>query len=200
MALRSDLGGVFMKYNRIFFLWMLMCAGVLSGCSKEQVLMTLQEDSEVSAEVEQGDTDTEEETSQLIYVYVCGYVNQPGVYSLEPDARICDALALAGGVTEDGRGEALNQAEHLTDGQTLYVPGREETSDGTAEEEADDRVNINTADKEALMTLPGIGESKAETIIQYRDEHGSFDSIEKLMEIPGIKEGVYNKVKNQIKV
>lgn len=189
-----------MKYNRIFLLWMLMCAGVLSGCSKEQVLMTLQEDSEVSAEVEQGDTDTEEETSQLIYVYVCGYVNQPGVYSLESDARICDALALAGGVTEDGRGEALNQAEHLTDGQTLYVPGREEASDGTAEEEADDRVNINTADKEALMTLPGIGESKAETIIQYREEHGSFDSIEKLMEIPGIKEGVYNKVKDQIKV
>jgi competence protein ComEA len=77
---------------------------------------------------------------------------------------------------------------------------REEASDGTAEEEADDRVNINTADKEALMTLPGIGESKAETIIQYREEHGSFDSIEKLMEIPGIKEGVYNKVKDQIKV
>jgi competence protein ComEA len=187
-----------MKYNRIFLLWMLVC--VLCGCSNGQVLMTLQEDGDTSQEEEQDSSVTEEDRSQMIYVYVCGYVNQPGVYSLEPDARICDALALAGGVTEDGKGEALNQAEHLTDGQTLYVPGKEENSDSSESEENDGRVNINTADKEALMTLPGIGEAKAETIIQYREEHGSFDSIEKLMEIPGIKEGVYNKVKNQIKV
>ena len=137
--------------------------------------------------------------TEEIYVYVCGYVKQPGVYCLSGESRICDALLLAGGVLAEGNAEALNQAEHVTDGQTLYVPGiGENIRDESVSE--DGLLNINTAVKEDFMALPGIGESKAAVIIQYRQDHGSFESIEELMEIPGIKEGVFNKIKDKIKI
>ncbi len=66
--------------------------------------------------------------------------------------------------------------------------------------EDDGRININQASAEQLMTLPGIGESKANVILQYRDEHGAFQTVEDLMKIPGIKQGVFDKIKNRIKV
>lgn len=204
-----------MKYNRIFMIWMLVTVSILFGCSNGKVQMTVKED----AVSDSGDSNDIAGTTQIseatemekkpesdcIYVYVCGHVANPGVYVLDEQARICDAIALAGGVSEDGRGEVLNQAEHMTDGQTLYVPGVDEEWNteglGDAGKDMDDgKVNINTASKEELMTLPGIGESKAEAIIQYREEHGNFESIESLMEIPGIKEGVYNKIKAGVKV
>lgn len=135
-----------------------------------------------------------------IYVYVCGYVNHPGVYPLKSDARICDALAMAGGVTPDGAGEMLNQAEHVTDGQTVYVPGMQDGQTRSVDSTEDTLLNLNTVGREELMTLPGIGESKADTIIEYRKEHGYFNSIEDLMNIPGIKEGIFDKIKPYIKV
>ena len=113
-------------------------------------------------------------------------------------SRIWDAIQAAGGTTPEAREEALNQAEHVVDGQTIYVPAREEET--TESLTSDGRININAASKEEWMTLPGIGESKAETILEYRKEHGAFQSIEDLMNIPGIKEGVFNKIKEQIKV
>ncbi len=107
---------------------------------------------------------------------------------------------MAGGVLDEGRAEALNQAEHMSDGQTIYVPSKEEAIQEGQEAETDGLININTASKEDLMTLPGIGEAKADMILQYREEHGAFSSIDGLMEIQGIKEGVFNKIKNRIKV
>ncbi|MDD6070626.1 MAG: helix-hairpin-helix domain-containing protein [Clostridiales bacterium] len=205
-----------MKYNRIFVLWMLVIAVFLAGCNNGEVRMTVKEDAvlehadkedipNTAEAAENFESNQEVAEADCIYVYVCGHVLSPGVYALDKQARICDALALAGGISEDGCGESLNQAEHMTDGQTLYVPGIDEVqiSAGMAETlngVDDGKVNINTASKEELMSLSGIGESKADMIIQYREEHGSFESIESLMEIPGIKEGVYNKIKSEIKV
>ena len=86
---------------------------------------------------------------------------------------------------------------------TIYVPGNdEEISVGNTQYPAveDGLVNINTADKETLMTVPGIGESKADAIIAYRNEHGMFEKIDDLMNIPGIKDGVFQKIKEYIKV
>ena len=74
-------------------------------------------------------------------------------------------------------------------------PGQE-----TVESSRDGRVDINTADASALMSLPGIGQSKADAIIAYRNEHGTFKAPEELMNISGIKEGVYQKIKDSIKV
>lgn len=183
-----------MKWKKgVALLWLLV---LLTGCASGQAVMTAAEDKGGAEEsVTVPDAGTEQIRETDIYVYVCGYVERPGVYQLPPDARICDALALAGGVSEDGRAEALDQAEHMSDGQTIYVPGREEQV-----KEADDGLlNINTATKEELMTLPGIGEAKAGMILQYREEHGTFQAIEELMEIQGIKEGVFNKIKGYIK-
>lgn len=156
--------------------------------------MARSSDNNVTEQKELEDNKTAE---SFIYVYVCGYVKNPGVYPLESGARICDALESAGGVLNDGNQEALNQAEYAVDGQTIYVPGISE--DMEVVDSDDGLVNINTADKEELMTLPGIGQSKADIIIQYRENHGSFQSIEDLMKIPGIKEGVFNKIKDYIK-
>ena len=144
------------------------------------------------------------EDDKLLYVYVCGHVIKPGVYALNEGDRICNALECAGGVSEDGAPETLAQAQPVYDGQTIYVPGIDEAADykDTADNDmADDGlVNINSADKNELMTLPGIGESKALDIIRYREEHGSFSCLEDLMQITGIKEGVFNKIKDRIKV
>ncbi len=176
-----------------------MC--LIQGCETKEDLFTagdvnvaIQETTDEAQLV----TEASSQENRDICVYVCGYVYSPGVYCLEDGSRICDALELAGGVTEDGKPEALDQAEYIKDGQTIYVPS---ATDEVGLNEVDDGlVDINEADKAMLMTLPGIGESKADLIIQYRQEHGLFESIEDLMDIPGIKEGVFNKIKDSIKV
>ena len=104
-------------------------------------------------------------------------------------------------MTEEAAFSSLNQAEKISDGQKIYVPSFEEAENQTiTEEEEDGQVNLNTASKEVLMTLPGIGEVKAEAIIHYREKKGSFTSIDELKEIEGIKEGVFNKIKDHVKV
>lgn len=188
-----------MKKSIILFLVLGMC--FLTGCSSQNEGITAKEYASTSdGDVEETQVIVEQSTQQamLIYVYVCGHVEQPGVYPLEIGSRVCDALELAGGVTLDGKPEALNQAEYIEDGQTIYVPGLDEETKSAEVE--DGLVDINEADQSMLMTLPGIGESKANLIIQYREEHGDFETIEELKDIPGIKEGIFNKIKDSIKV
>ena len=161
----------------------------------------------------QGGTDAEEGMPETLYVHVCGAVNAPGVYELRTDARIYEALEAAGGMTEDAAADWINQAEALSDGERIYVPTQEEAeesaqsvsgqwadSNGNAGGSVSDKININTAAKEELMTLSGIGASKAESILKYRQEHGNFQSIEDLKKIEGIKDGVFNKIKDDITV
>lgn len=161
----------------------------------------------------QGGTDAEEGLPETLYVHVCGAVNAPGVYELRTDARIYEALEAAGGMTEDAAADWINQAEALSDGERIYVPTQEEAeesaqsvsgqwadSNGNAGGSVSDKININTAAKEELMTLSGIGASKAESILKYRQEHGNFQSIEDLKKIEGIKDGVFNKIKDDITV
>ena len=131
-------------------------------------------------------------------------MHHPGVYELQENSRLYEAITAAGGLTEAAADTYLNQAEILTDGQQIYVPSGEEVqapADLLQRPEAGDgKGNINTASREELMTLTGIGEAKAEAIIRYREDKGSFKSAEELKEVEGIKDGVYNKVKDQIKV
>ena len=150
-------------------------------------------------------------------VYVCGAVVTPGVYELPQESRIVDALIAAGGFTPEAASNYLNQAKPLSDGEMIYVPTREElenseasravTGQGMAgavssssgqEQTESGLININTADKSRLMTITGVGEAKAEKIIAYREESGSFRAIEDIMNVPGIKEGMFNKIKDQI--
>lgn len=191
-----------MKWNNRFIILFCLVTALLAGCTTEEpyVSSAVIKDTQNAIESDTVDGMVEGEQLEQVYVYVCGHVNNPGVYRLEQDARICDALELAGGVSEDGAGEALNQAEHVKDGQTLYVPGIQDMAEHTEESTEDGLLDINSAEKEDLLALPGIGESKADTILAYRSEHGPFDKIEDLMNIPGIKEGVFQKIKPYIKV
>ena len=140
-----------------------------------------------------------------VFVYVCGEVQASGVYELEQDSRVFEAIAKAGGLTENAAAEAVNQARVVVDGEQIYVPSLDEVKGAgvvseVTERTDDGKININTAEKEELMTLTGVGEAKAQSIIAYREEHGGFQSIEELMQIEGIKEGVFNKIKEDITI
>ena len=151
------------------------------------------------------DTD-KTDRQQEMYIHVCGQVHSPGVYRLPAGSRVFEAVEAAGGMKEGADGAYLNQAEILKDGQQLYVPAqgesvqRAETAAADPAGEDGTKVDINRAAKEELMTLNGIGEARAESIIKYREEHGGFRSAEELKEVEGIKEGIFNKIKDQIKV
>lgn len=156
-----------------------------------------------------GLTERATETDLDCYVYICGAVVHPGVYQVPAGSRIYEVVLAAGGLSENACGDSVNQAEKVTDGQMVKVLTEEEAKEQkTAPEEADEtrqqesghKVNLNTAGAGELMTLPGIGETKAGQILSYREEQGGFSSIEEIMNITGIKEGVYSKIKDYITV
>lgn len=149
--------------------------------------------------------DSTQKTS-TICVYICGRVASPGVYELEEGSRICDLVELAGGMLNDASQSFWNLAEVLEDGQMVYVPTEEEADSKLLEKskeqetEGSENVNINTATREELMTLSGIGESKADSIIDYRNENGNFTNTEDIMNVSGIGKAMYNKIKDDITV
>ncbi len=152
-----------------------------------------------SLETREDGNPAEAQEPGLICVYVCGEVKTPGVYELPASSRIGEAVEAAGGMTEEAADTFLNLAGHMTDGQKIEVPSREEAK-ALKEQQESGLVNLNTAAKEQLMTLTGIGESKAEDILNYREQNGGFRTKEDLMQIPGIKERVFEKIKDQITV
>lgn len=146
---------------------------------------------------------TEENTesaidTEYIFVYVCGAVNCEGVYELPSGSRIYQAIEAAGGFCADADTKVINQAEILEDEERIYVPVIGEV----VETESNDtgKININKASKDELMTLPGVGESRAESIIKFREKQGAFGSIEDIMQVSGIKEGLFEKIKDLITV
>lgn len=155
-------------------------------------------------------TDEQEETSDSaqvpdaqaeIFVYVCGCVNSPGVYRLGQDARVYEAIDAAGGAGEDADTDGMNLAQPLSDGERVYVPARGEgqaADTGTAG--GIPLININQASAADLVALPGIGQAKANAIINYRLQHGSFSAKEELLNVPGIKEGIYDQIDELITV
>lgn len=149
----------------------------------------------------------DEEVENLIYVHLCGAVNNPDVYVVKENTRLVELIELAGGLTKDASSEAVNQAAILLDGEQIYIPTKEEvelgivgiTTDNTLDS-TNGKVNINKATSEELMTLPGIGEAKALSIINYRSESGGFKSIEEIKNISGIKDSVFNKISDKITI
>ncbi len=160
---------------------------------------------------------------KTICAFVCGKVKNVGIYELFEGARLSDFISAAGGFSKQAAKEYLNLAQKAEDGQRIYIPSKKEAKRWKQKEENDkiesessrkyldeklsknvysekEKININTAKKEELMTLSGIGASKAEAILSYREEKGEFHTIEELMQIPGIKEGIYNKLCNDITI
>ena len=156
--------------------------------------------------------DVENSEKSGVYVYICGEVIKPGVYELSGDSRIYEAVDAAGGFTENAARECVNLASKVSDGMQITIYNREEAASlqadsasvggnaGKSGTSGSGLVNLNTATKEELMTLKGIGESKAEDIIRYREKSGGFKKIEDIMKISGIKEAGFQKIKDNITV
>lgn len=139
-----------------------------------------------------------------VAVYVCGAVKTPGVYELAAGSRVYEAVALAGGMTEEASARSVNQAGLLEDGQMVVILTKEETAacagpDGAAEP-GDGRVNINTADAQELKTLPGVGDAKAAAIIDYREQNGAFAAVPDIQNVSGIGERMFARLESLIKV
>lgn len=155
--------------------------------------------------VDKSSTTTESEIFTAIYVHLCGEVLYPAVYEVNENTRVFELIELAGGFTENASTDAVNQASMVYDGQQIYIPtkeevtlGKYETSSDSVREPKDSKININKASLDELMSLPGIGLSKAESIIKYREENNGFRTIEDIMNISGIKDSVFNKISDKI--
>lgn len=194
----------------------------LCSCGKNTEVF-LQESEQSVTQADACDTrDVEEKReSQMasvptICVYVCGAVKKPGVYTLSDGCRVCDAIEAAGGFKKNASTDFWNQAEYVTDGQMIDVPTRDEAGQEDAEAKvekaseksaqgagdgtpsADGKIDINSATREQLMQIPGVGESRADSIIRYRETTGRFSKIEDIMNVTGIKEGLFAKMKDYI--
>lgn len=147
------------------------------------------------------------EQKQSVVVDIKGQVVSPGVYTLSNESRVLDAIQLAGGLLPLADSKALNLAAKLSDEMVIYVPeigevtpvienvltSKDLESDGSL-------VNINTADESLLMTLSGIGPSKAKAILAYREEHGPFQKTEDLKNVTGIGDRTFENLQDFITV
>lgn len=135
-----------------------------------------------------------------LYVHVLGAVEKPGLYVLDLEARVVDAVAAAGGTAADADLAAINLARVLTDGEQIVVPVVGAEAEPGAAPPGDDRVDLNTADQAALETLPRIGPALAERIITWREENGRFQSVDDLLEVPGIGEKLIEGMRDGVRV
>lgn len=151
------------------------------------------------------------ESTPPIYVHVCGAVMQPGVVEVQSGSRAEDALEAAGGFAPDADREYVNLASPVEDSQQLYFPTIEEAerwwtdmkvsrSGQILTESLTGLININTADEALLCTLPGIGQARAQAIIDYREQNGLFERPEDIMKVAGIKQSAFDKISTQIVV
>ena len=182
----------------------LLCMLLLSGCASSSFLRGqpagFSSGAGTEAETEVPADFPAEEV--LFCVHVCGCVKAPGIYYLAADSRRMDAVNAAGGMTEEADPESLNLAEKICDGEQIRIPSREE---GKAAREKEllletNKVNLNTAGPEELMSLTGIGEVRAAEIIRSRETEGPFQKIEDIMRISGIGELAFEKIRERIKV
>ncbi len=259
---RTDTGRGVRRTSYVFALFICI---VLCGCTrKEQLVLNVNDASQenvyeepeiqeggaqvsdvlIGTQMSQGQEPVQEQTPRQICVHVCGAVKNPGVYELEADSRVYEAVEEAGGFTETADESYVNQAQQLTDGTKLVIPTIEQveamsaadsgkkaeigiveadtgmqtatgaagvTCDGNVDAglsgsstpgstASDGKININTASEAELCNIPGIGATRAAAIVTYRQEMGKFTSVEDIMNVSGIKQGTYDKIKDRIKV
>ncbi|MCH5180515.1 MAG: helix-hairpin-helix domain-containing protein [Erysipelotrichales bacterium] len=128
---------------------------------------------------------------------ISGEVNRPGSYVLNSDSTLLDLISNAGGLTANADDLAFNSSIFLIDGMDYYIAKKTKTPD-TCEIETIDKVNINTASKEELMQVNGIGASIADAIINYREQYGEFTYLEELKNVSGIGNATFEKIKDYV--
>lgn len=190
------------KRKTLLIVICMLTAGICYSCSGNHVREQAVLETSVSETPAGSMEETEFSPPACCYVHICGEVESPGVYEVNEGSRIFEVVELAGGYTDQASGDYLNMAETVCDGMKLVVPAAgEEPEDSSSEGQVyDKRVNLNTATKDELMTLKGIGEARAADIISYREGHGRFESVEDIMKVPGIKDAAFQKIKDDITV
>ena len=207
----------------LMFLGIIAVIGITYYSYTNEKNIEISQENELEVENETNEINVDEENSEkiaTIKVHVSGAVKNEGVYELEEDARIADAIEKAGGVTDIANMKNVNLASKLEDGMKIYIPKQgEDVLENNLEENSNNKettlggsgtnsnvgnekgkININKATKEELDTLPGIGESTAQKIIKYREEHGSFKNIEELKEVKGIGDTKYEEIKDLVDI
>jgi competence protein ComEA len=207
------------------FIFLVGCFGMSDSDVKIGVIKAGEDEvsEETEAETEsiriqfEESSDSVESTSEeeTVYVYICGAVEKSDVYQVPAGSRVNDVLIMAGGFSEGAAMQYVNLAQTVQDGERIYIPFEEEIDENMSavylqdgeKNVSDDKgaedgglININSAGKEELMTLPGIGEGKALEIIRYREENGDFKTVDELMNVSGIKEGTFRKLKDKITI
>lgn len=194
----------------------LSCCMFLGGCNsarQDQISWDLAGEAVETEQTFEEVTETLEEITDsqkcMIYVYICGAVAEPGVYQIEEGSRLFELIDLSGGMLESADATSQNLARVLQDGEKIQILTEEEVNEqskrGATISTGDigqqhGLVNINTATVQELTSLTGIGESRALAIIAYREEKGLFKSIDGIKKVTGIKEGLFEKIKNKITV
>lgn len=134
-----------------------------------------------------------------VFVHVAGAVKKPGVYKIDEGSRVIEAINLAGGFTKEADKDSLNLAAKVTDSQKITVSFKSQAASIQSSTSSDSAlINLNTATEEQLDELPGIGETMAKRILEYREEKGSFSSVDELKEIEGIGEKKFAKLKEKV--
>lgn len=158
---------------------------------------------------------SEESTISDVYVDVKGEVKVPGVYKLNSSNRVIDAIKKGEGLTENADTSCINLSKLLTDEMVIIIPSKNEvkeveckkidecikngeTPSKGKDSEDDNKISINNATLDELMTIPKIGESKAKTIIEYREKNNGFKSLEELLNISGIGQKTLDEIKEYI--
>lgn len=188
-----------------YMMTFLLIAVIVAGGCEKKTEVVLYPESERSEQSDRESEMTEKRIeTDVICVYVCGAVKRPGIVELKRDARVYEALEACGGLSEEADKRSINHAAVLTDGMQITVLTEAEAERAGASPNygedtvAEGKVNINQATAAELKTLPGIGDAKAADIIQYREQSGSFSSIEEIKNISGIKDAVFEKIKDKI--
>ena len=160
--------------------------------------------SNISNETNNKDEKAEDKHDEKIFVDVKGAVKHPGVFETTKDKRVKDLIEEAGGLLEDADTSTLNLSQKVKDQMVIYVLKHGEKpkqiSDGGSSSSNTDVININTANKEQLMKISGVGKTKAEAIISYREKNGDFKKKEDITKVRGIGKATFDKIKDKIEV
>ena len=157
-----------------------------------------------SNETNNKDEKSEDKHDEKIFVDVKGAVKHPGVFETTKDKRVKDLIEEAGGLLDDADTSTLNLSQKVKDQMVIYVLKNGEKpkqiSDGITSSSSGDVININTANKEQLMKISGVGKTKAEAIISYREKNGDFKKKEDITKVKGIGKATFEKIKDKIEV
>lgn len=187
-----------------------LLVGIYLMVNKEpQVDTTMWEETSLTTTTEVATDAPKERAETMIYVDIKGAVKVPGIYQLKNQQRIWDALALAGGVSEEADTAQVNYAQKVKDQMIIYVPKKGEAvaqsletlqESAPAQQNQEEKINLNTATEAELQTISGIGAKKAQEIIRFRDEQGPFKTVEELKNVPGIGEKTVERLKDMLTV